>query len=113
MPIDLAVVPVAGRGTRLLPLTKSQPKEQCEPKPQEQERHSDQGSRKAEGRREEGRGERREDEGRKGKKEGGLRGLMKQVASQIIEERKRSSLPASAATQIAKAPPMLRLIEQF
>lgn len=27
MPIDLAVVPVAGRGTRLLPLTKSQPKE--------------------------------------------------------------------------------------
>lgn len=26
-PIDLAVVPVAGRGTRLLPLTKSQPKE--------------------------------------------------------------------------------------
>ena len=27
MPIDLAVAPVAGRGTRLLPLTKSQPKE--------------------------------------------------------------------------------------
>lgn len=27
MPIDLAVVPVAGHGTRLLPLTKSQPKE--------------------------------------------------------------------------------------
>jgi UTP--glucose-1-phosphate uridylyltransferase len=27
MPIDLAVVPVAGRGTRLLPLAKSQPKE--------------------------------------------------------------------------------------
>jgi len=27
MPIDVAVVPVAGRGTRLLPLTKSQPKE--------------------------------------------------------------------------------------
>jgi len=27
MPVDLAVVPVAGRGTRLLPLTKSQPKE--------------------------------------------------------------------------------------
>jgi len=27
MPIELAVVPVAGRGTRLLPLTKSQPKE--------------------------------------------------------------------------------------
>jgi UTP--glucose-1-phosphate uridylyltransferase len=27
MAIDLAVVPVAGRGTRLLPLTKSQPKE--------------------------------------------------------------------------------------
>ena len=27
MSIDLAVVPVAGRGTRLLPLTKSQPKE--------------------------------------------------------------------------------------
>lgn len=27
MPINLAVVPVAGRGTRLLPLTKSQPKE--------------------------------------------------------------------------------------
>jgi UTP--glucose-1-phosphate uridylyltransferase len=27
MPIDIAVVPVAGRGTRLLPLTKSQPKE--------------------------------------------------------------------------------------
>ena len=27
MPIDFAVVPVAGRGTRLLPLTKSQPKE--------------------------------------------------------------------------------------
>jgi UTP--glucose-1-phosphate uridylyltransferase len=27
MPIDLAVVPVAGQGTRLLPLTKSQPKE--------------------------------------------------------------------------------------
>ncbi len=27
MPIDLAVIPVAGRGTRLLPLTKSQPKE--------------------------------------------------------------------------------------
>lgn len=27
MPIDMAVVPVAGRGTRLLPLTKSQPKE--------------------------------------------------------------------------------------
>jgi len=27
MPIDLAVVPVAGRGTRMLPLTKSQPKE--------------------------------------------------------------------------------------
>src|ERR1700694_2629141 len=27
MPIDLAVVPVAGLGTRLLPLTKSQPKE--------------------------------------------------------------------------------------
>jgi UTP--glucose-1-phosphate uridylyltransferase len=27
MPVDLAVVPVAGQGTRLLPLTKSQPKE--------------------------------------------------------------------------------------
>ena len=27
MAIELAVVPVAGRGTRLLPLTKSQPKE--------------------------------------------------------------------------------------
>ncbi|MFT7642243.1 MAG: UTP--glucose-1-phosphate uridylyltransferase [Pirellulaceae bacterium] len=27
MPVELAVVPVAGRGTRLLPLTKSQPKE--------------------------------------------------------------------------------------
>jgi len=27
MSIDLAVVPVAGRGTRLLPITKSQPKE--------------------------------------------------------------------------------------
>lgn len=27
MPIDLAVVPVAGQGTRLLPMTKSQPKE--------------------------------------------------------------------------------------
>ena len=27
MPIDIAVVPVAGRGTRLLPLTKTQPKE--------------------------------------------------------------------------------------
>ena len=27
MAIDMAVVPVAGRGTRLLPLTKSQPKE--------------------------------------------------------------------------------------
>ena len=27
MSIDIAVVPVAGRGTRLLPLTKSQPKE--------------------------------------------------------------------------------------
>jgi UTP--glucose-1-phosphate uridylyltransferase len=27
MPIDIAVVPVAGQGTRLLPLTKSQPKE--------------------------------------------------------------------------------------
>lgn len=27
MPVDVAVVPVAGRGTRLLPLTKSQPKE--------------------------------------------------------------------------------------
>ena len=27
MPVDIAVVPVAGRGTRLLPLTKSQPKE--------------------------------------------------------------------------------------
>jgi UTP--glucose-1-phosphate uridylyltransferase len=27
MPIDVAVVPVAGQGTRLLPLTKSQPKE--------------------------------------------------------------------------------------
>lgn len=27
MPVDLAVIPVAGRGTRLLPLTKSQPKE--------------------------------------------------------------------------------------
>ncbi len=27
MPLNLAVVPVAGRGTRLLPLTKSQPKE--------------------------------------------------------------------------------------
>ena len=27
MPVQLAVVPVAGRGTRLLPLTKSQPKE--------------------------------------------------------------------------------------
>src|SRR5437667_9436079 len=27
MPIDLAVVPVAGQGTRLLPSTKSQPKE--------------------------------------------------------------------------------------
>jgi UTP--glucose-1-phosphate uridylyltransferase len=27
MPIDLAVIPVAGKGTRLLPLTKSQPKE--------------------------------------------------------------------------------------
>src|ERR671935_187303 len=27
MPMDLAVVPVAGQGTRLLPLTKSQPKE--------------------------------------------------------------------------------------
>lgn len=27
MPIDIAVIPVAGRGTRLLPLTKSQPKE--------------------------------------------------------------------------------------
>jgi UTP--glucose-1-phosphate uridylyltransferase len=27
MPIDIAVVPVAGRGTRLLPATKSQPKE--------------------------------------------------------------------------------------
>lgn len=27
MSVDLAVVPVAGRGTRLLPLTKSQPKE--------------------------------------------------------------------------------------
>lgn len=27
MPIDMAVVPVAGRGTRLLPMTKSQPKE--------------------------------------------------------------------------------------
>ena len=26
-PIDLAVVPVAGHGTRLLPATKSQPKE--------------------------------------------------------------------------------------
>lgn len=27
MPVDIAVIPVAGRGTRLLPLTKSQPKE--------------------------------------------------------------------------------------
>jgi UTP--glucose-1-phosphate uridylyltransferase len=27
MPIDIAVVPVAGLGTRLLPATKSQPKE--------------------------------------------------------------------------------------
>ena len=27
MPVDVAVVPVAGRGTRLIPLTKSQPKE--------------------------------------------------------------------------------------
>ncbi|MEO2024029.1 MAG: sugar phosphate nucleotidyltransferase, partial [Pirellulaceae bacterium] len=27
MTIDIAVVPVAGHGTRLLPLTKSQPKE--------------------------------------------------------------------------------------
>ena len=27
MSVDIAVVPVAGRGTRLLPLTKSQPKE--------------------------------------------------------------------------------------
>jgi UTP--glucose-1-phosphate uridylyltransferase len=27
MQIDLAIVPVAGQGTRLLPLTKSQPKE--------------------------------------------------------------------------------------
>ncbi len=27
MPVDLAVVPVAGRGTRMLPITKSQPKE--------------------------------------------------------------------------------------
>jgi UTP--glucose-1-phosphate uridylyltransferase len=27
MVVDLAVVPVAGQGTRLLPLTKSQPKE--------------------------------------------------------------------------------------
>ena len=27
MSVDLAVVPVAGRGTRMLPLTKSQPKE--------------------------------------------------------------------------------------
>jgi UTP--glucose-1-phosphate uridylyltransferase len=27
MPVDLAIVPVAGQGTRLLPLTKSQPKE--------------------------------------------------------------------------------------
>ena len=27
MPVTVAVVPVAGRGTRLLPLTKSQPKE--------------------------------------------------------------------------------------
>ena len=27
MPVDLVVIPVAGRGTRLLPLTKSQPKE--------------------------------------------------------------------------------------
>ena len=27
MPIDIAVVPVAGHGTRLLPATKSQPKE--------------------------------------------------------------------------------------
>ncbi|MFO0947392.1 MAG: UTP--glucose-1-phosphate uridylyltransferase [Planctomycetota bacterium] len=27
MPIDLAIVPVAGQGTRMLPLTKSQPKE--------------------------------------------------------------------------------------
>jgi UTP--glucose-1-phosphate uridylyltransferase len=27
MPVDFAVVPVAGRGTRLLPMTKSQPKE--------------------------------------------------------------------------------------
>src|SRR6266513_2587159 len=27
MPIDLAIVPVAGQGTRLLPSTKSQPKE--------------------------------------------------------------------------------------
>lgn len=27
MPIDLVIIPVAGRGTRLLPLTKSQPKE--------------------------------------------------------------------------------------
>src|SRR5688572_32607371 len=27
MPIDLAIVPVAGQGTRMLPATKSQPKE--------------------------------------------------------------------------------------
>jgi UTP--glucose-1-phosphate uridylyltransferase len=27
MPIDIAVIPVAGLGTRLLPATKSQPKE--------------------------------------------------------------------------------------
>ena len=27
MPVNVAVIPVAGRGTRLLPLTKSQPKE--------------------------------------------------------------------------------------
>ena len=27
MSIDIAIIPVAGHGTRLLPLTKSQPKE--------------------------------------------------------------------------------------
>ena len=27
MPVNVAVIPVAGRGTRLIPLTKSQPKE--------------------------------------------------------------------------------------
>ena len=27
MPVKVAVIPVAGRGTRLIPLTKSQPKE--------------------------------------------------------------------------------------